>query len=74
MRLEIAPARSSASCRVTMPSQRPSTPADAPLEYAQQVRCAPSVPRHVGRRESSAVYSPGGADFKLGLPRPDGAI
>jgi hypothetical protein len=23
------------------------------------------VPRHVGRRESSAVYSPGGADFKL---------
>ena len=33
-----------------------------------------SVPRHVGRRESNAVYSPGGADFKLGLPRPDGAI
>src|ERR1700719_4577705 len=32
------------------------------------------VPRHVGRRESSAVYSPGGADFKLELPRPDGAI
>jgi hypothetical protein len=41
MRLEIAPARSSASCRVTMPSRRPSTPADAPLEYAQEVRCGP---------------------------------
>jgi len=33
-----------------------------------------SVPRHVGRRESNAVYSPGGADLKLGLPLPDGAI